>query len=187
MGWIIIHDKNNVLGKEIRKGLQNLTQRIIGSNTLVQGALPAILKNTPKSFFDSTIDALQKNAELAFTLLSDVNGLKPYMPQGAMYMMIGIDMLNFPEFACSLEFAEAMVMEESAFCLPGECFNYPGYMRIVLTVPEELIREACFRIKHFCKNHFIEKFEVCHIYDKKSTQVLDYLFVSNEIPLPVIP
>merc|ERR1740137_245470 len=50
MGWIIIYDRNNVFDQEVRKGLMCMSQRIIGSNTLVQGALPTILKSTPKSF-----------------------------------------------------------------------------------------------------------------------------------------
>lgn len=75
------------------------------------------------------------------------------MPDGAMYMMIGIDMHYFPEYDNELEFLEALVREQSVFCLPGKCFDYPHYMRIVLTVPEEMIWEACTRIAEFCGKH----------------------------------
>ena len=44
---------------QIREALLKLTRRIIGSNTLVQGALPTILKETPKEFFSSTLDQVQ--------------------------------------------------------------------------------------------------------------------------------
>ncbi|CAG7661559.1 unnamed protein product, partial [Allacma fusca] len=53
----------------IRGALQSLSQRIIGSNTLVQGALADILQNTPKSFFDDTINQVQTNSELAYEKL----------------------------------------------------------------------------------------------------------------------
>lgn len=43
---------------QIRKGLQCLSQRIIGSNTIIQGALPAILRETPQNFFDDVIHTL---------------------------------------------------------------------------------------------------------------------------------
>lgn len=59
MGWIAINDKNEVFSKELRHGLHNLSQRIIGSNTLIQGALPTILANTPKNFFHDTIKIVQ--------------------------------------------------------------------------------------------------------------------------------
>ena len=36
MGWITVHDRNGIFGKEIRGGLQKLSQRIIGANTIVQ-------------------------------------------------------------------------------------------------------------------------------------------------------
>jgi hypothetical protein len=40
---------------QIRPGLIALSQRILGPNTLVQGALETILTKTPQEFFDSTI------------------------------------------------------------------------------------------------------------------------------------
>ena len=42
VGWILIHDRNGAF-TEVRKGLMKLTQLIIGANTLVQSAMPAIL------------------------------------------------------------------------------------------------------------------------------------------------
>ena len=36
LGWITVHDRNGVLGAEVRMGLQKLSQRIIGANTIVQ-------------------------------------------------------------------------------------------------------------------------------------------------------
>merc|ERR1719205_408635 len=69
LGWIVIYDRGHVFDHEVRKGLLCMSQRIIGSNTLVQGALPTILANTPKSFFDDTINVILNNAKLAFTKL----------------------------------------------------------------------------------------------------------------------
>lgn len=55
MGWLIIHDRQNILGKEIRKGLCNLASKILGPNTLIQRALPTILQSTPQTFFDEVV------------------------------------------------------------------------------------------------------------------------------------
>lgn len=55
MGWLIVHDRQNILGKEIRKGICNLASKILGPNTLIQRAMPTILKTTPQSFFDEVI------------------------------------------------------------------------------------------------------------------------------------
>ncbi|XP_055371005.1 tyrosine aminotransferase [Condylostylus longicornis] len=153
LGWIVIHDRHDIL-KDATRGLKNLTGRILGPNTLIQTALPDILEKTTQKFFDDTISVIYKNAFLAFEMLNKVPGLKPIMPAGAMYMMIGIEIDKFPEFPDDLEFVQRLVGEQSVFCLPGACFDYPNYMRIVLTVPGEMIKEAADRIAEFCEKHY---------------------------------
>jgi tyrosine aminotransferase len=75
MGWIIVHDRQDAL-KDIRQGLISLSSRILGSNSLVQGALPAILKNTPQKFYDELVETLQDHANIAFKKLSKIKGIK---------------------------------------------------------------------------------------------------------------
>lgn len=36
----------------------------------------------------------------------------------------------------------------------SQAFEYPNFFRIVLTVPEELMAEACGRIREFCQCHY---------------------------------
>ncbi|EDV35072.1 uncharacterized protein Dana_GF22556 [Drosophila ananassae] len=153
MGWIIIHDRKQRLGEAVR-GLKNMCGRILGSNTIIQGALPEILTKTPQSYFDGVIDVLHSNASLAYKMLKQVQGLNPVMPNGAMYMMIGVSIERFPEFKDDTHFVQELVNEQSVFCLPGSCFEYPGYVRIVLTVPGLMIEEACARMAEFCERHY---------------------------------
>lgn len=70
-------------------------------------------------------------------------------------MMVAIKKENFPEYPNELEFVQDLVAEQSVFCLPGRCFNIENYMRIVLTVPKEMIIEACNRIEEFCEKHYV--------------------------------
>lgn len=51
LGWIVIHDRNNLFNSEVRKSLQSVAQRINGANTIIQGALPDILTNTLETFY----------------------------------------------------------------------------------------------------------------------------------------
>jgi tyrosine aminotransferase len=69
-------------------------------------------------------------------------------------MMIGLDMKNFPDFSNELDFVSHLVKEQSVFCLPGKCFDVDNFIRIVLTVPDEMIAEACERIKEFCTKYY---------------------------------
>ncbi|XP_059621309.1 tyrosine aminotransferase-like [Phlebotomus argentipes] len=152
LGWIILHDRNDIL-KEVRGNLAKLSGVPLCPNTIVQGALPAILKNTPQSFYDDINLQLQATANIAFELLSQIEGMKPVMPDGAMYMMVGVDLKHFPKFKDGLAFVKALVEEESVFGLPGDCFGLPNFIRIVITIPEEKMREACTRIEKFCTTH----------------------------------
>lgn len=162
MGWITIHDRHGVFAIEVRQGLTALSQRILGPNTLVQGALAKILTQTPSHFFDSTIQAIHRNARMCFEALSNVCGLRPIMPQGAMYIMVGIDMDRFPKFKSDMEFTECLVTQQSVFCLPAQCFEYPNYFRIVLTVPEDKLSEACERIAEFCNDQYCQEVDTLY-------------------------
>lgn len=172
MGWIVINDRKGAL-KGVKQGLHNVTGRILGPNSTVQHALEEILKNTPQMFFDKTVENiavsiissfkcilieyfwLQNHAQIAYNLLLMSPGLVPIKPKGSMYMMIKIELDKFPKYSSCLEFTEGLIREQSVLVFPGfPCFNFPGFMRIVLTVPKEMIVEACERIQEFCKQHF---------------------------------
>lgn len=91
----------------------------------------------------------------AFEILSKCPGISPIQPKGAMYMMTMIDLKKFPTFSSCREWTEKLIEEQSVLLFPGSpCFNFPGCFRIVLTVPEDKIAEACERIKEFCLKHF---------------------------------
>ncbi|XP_032891512.1 tyrosine aminotransferase [Amblyraja radiata] len=164
MGWILIHDRNDILSREVRNGLVCLSQRILGPCTIVQGALEDILNKTTQDFYDDTINILKSNADLCFNALSMVPGLRPIRPCGSMYMMVGIDIDDFPEFKNDIDFTERMISEQSVFCLPATCFEYPNFFRVVTTVPEDLMLEACNRIREFCEVHFQSQ-EHCSVPD----------------------
>ncbi|XP_054856341.1 tyrosine aminotransferase [Eublepharis macularius] len=154
MGWILIHDRRDIFGKEIRDGLLRLSQRILGPCTVVQGALGGILRRTSSEFYHNTLSFLKSNADLCYSALSAVCGLKPIQPSGAMYLMVGIQMENFPEFENDVEFTERLIAEQSVFCLPATCFEYPNFFRVVITVPADMMMEACQRIQQFCEQHY---------------------------------
>lgn len=57
---------------------------------------------------------------MAYEELRHAPGLRPIMPQGAMYMMIEIKISQFPNIKNECQFIERMVSEQSVFCLPGQ-------------------------------------------------------------------
>lgn len=69
-------------------------------------------------------------------------------------MMVGIKLDKFPQFESSLSFMRHLAMEQSVFTLPSEVFYFPGYLRLVLTAPEEILVETCKRMREFCAKHY---------------------------------
>lgn len=67
--------------------------------------------------------------------------------------MVQIQLEKFKGFQNDLDFTEKLVSEESVFCLPGQCFKYPNYFRIVFTAPKEKLEIAYKRISDFCARH----------------------------------
>lgn len=155
LGWIILNDQNGAFSGSVRGSLNRLTQRLMGPNSLVQGALPDILTKVPESFYSKTMDFIYKNAKLCFDRLSAVKGLKPFMPQGSMYLMVKFDELSFPRIKSDLDFTSKLMNEESVLVLPGRCFDFPNYFRLCLTVPTNVMEEALNRMEEFCERHFV--------------------------------
>lgn len=124
VGWIMIHDRNGVFS-EINQGLHQLAQIILGPNSLIQAAIPDILEKTPASFFESTIQQLQDNVKLSIEALTPIDGLVPVNPQGAMYMMVGIEIQKFKDIKNDVEFSAKLLDEENVVCLPGEVIYNP--------------------------------------------------------------
>ncbi|KAI9263492.1 tyrosine aminotransferase [Helicostylum pulchrum] len=152
VGWIMIHDRNGIF-KEINEGLHQLAQIILGPNSLIQAAIPDILEKTPASFFEATIKQLEDNVKLSIDVVSKIDGLVPVNPQGAMYMMVGIEIEKFKDIENDVQFSAKLLAEENVVCLPGECFNYPNYVRFVITPTIDRLEEAYKRMDEFCARH----------------------------------
>jgi len=156
VGWLIVHDRHQQLS-EIRQGITRLCQVIIGSNTLIQAAIPKILATVPQSFYTETLTKLNFAANLLYTELCKVPELKPCMPQGAMYMMVKIQLDELFDIDNDMEFVEKLISEQSVFLLPANIFGMDGWVRIVLTVPDDILRDACNRVAMFCQEHSVKR------------------------------
>ena len=97
---------------------------------------------------------LQRNARYTLKQLCQVPGLRVIEPQGAMYVMVGIDVERFSGgISNDLEFCELLLQEEAVFVLPGKCFGMPNFFRVVFTAPMAKLQQAYSRIAAFCARH----------------------------------
>jgi len=155
VGWIVSHDVPEGALVEVRKGMVNLSQVIIGATSLVQAALPCIL--TPESetdriavetFHSETRSTLEKNGLFLVRRLMTIPGIAVTQPQGAMYILIGTGSMN------DKDFSQRLLDEELVFVLPGSCFGIENYVRLVFCAPQTILEDACNRIESFCRRHF---------------------------------
>jgi tyrosine aminotransferase len=158
LGWIQIHDRNNLL-KEVKEGMYRLTQLILGPNTLVQGILPEILHNTPTEFFDSTMRQLEEHAAFLKEKIDAMPGLQVIQPHGAMYAMVKIETDKFKDIENDVDFTQKLLLEESVFVLPGTIFKAPNFVRLVICPAIDKLQIATDRMAAFCRAHAKETIE----------------------------
>jgi tyrosine aminotransferase len=161
LGWAIVHDRMGVL-TDVREGMIALSQKIVGPCSLVQGALPKILRETPESYFNHVRSVLKENADICYEAFSQIPYMHPLRPQGAMYLMVRIEEKYLGE---ETDLVQELIKNESVYCLPGSAFNIPGWIRLVLTYPPEITREACERISRYCTSKLQGDIPTLNAYD----------------------
>ncbi|KAJ2663271.1 hypothetical protein IWW48_001373 [Coemansia sp. RSA 1200] len=152
IGWILVHSCNHEFD-EVRKGLFALSTLINGPCAIVQAAIPDIFDNVPDSYLRDLNKQLESHAQVLETELAKAPGLDVITPQGAMYIMVKLDLDSFTDISDDAEFCQKLKWEENVEILPGECFAYPGTVRLVITPPKDKLHAASERIAAFCKRH----------------------------------
>ncbi|XP_028392036.1 tyrosine aminotransferase-like [Dendronephthya gigantea] len=153
LGWVVIHDRNNAFGEEVRASLRRLCQRVLGPCAPLQAALPIMLSDNQPEFFEKPLTLMRSVSEIFYDSFSSIPELFPVRAYGAMYMLIGINIDKLTGIKDDVEFTQLLMSEQSVFCLPAKCFQYPNFIRVVLTCPVDIAREACARIERFCQDH----------------------------------
>jgi tyrosine aminotransferase len=159
---------------DLRTILKDISQISLAPSGFTQAALPTILNKTPPEFYAHVLNVLQENVGLLVERLGAIKGLKVVTPRGSLYMMVsaqvsfqdeyarvdenyvdkvGIDSTVFEDIKDEWDFVQKLVWEEAVFPVPGRCFRFDGYMRIVTATRKDHLEEACVRLKAFCDRH----------------------------------
>lgn len=104
-------------------------------------------------FHDRYMDILRSNALACKSAAADCPELTVIEPLGAMYVMIGVDIVSLEGVADDADFAKQLLTEENLFLLPGQCFGMRNYVRLVTCPPLETVLEAFERLKLFIGRH----------------------------------
>jgi len=119
---------------------------LIHPNSLVQHALPKILKDTPEAHFDNLKTKLKSATDEAFERLENIRGLTPVKASAAMYMMVKIDFTQFKDIDGDVDFCKKLLAEQNCFTFPSTCFYSDGAFRMITCTTPEIIGNFANRV-----------------------------------------
>ena len=126
------------------------------SETMLFGSQPFIADMTafalsrPSKVSIEMKTAYARRARLIYNNLSSVDDIIPLMPNSGMFILVDISKTNL---TCS-EFAWKLLHQQMVAVMPGDSFGpqAKNFIRISLTVPDNLLQESCNRIFTFIRN-----------------------------------
>lgn len=122
-----------------------------GTNAIAQRAAIVALK-APKSKIQYMIDEFKKRRDLVLALLSEVEGLKVNVPEGAFYVFPDVSSffgktLRGRTIGNASDFSLYLLEEAMVATVTGEAFGDANCIRISYAASEKELREAIRRIK----------------------------------------
>ncbi|KAK3245313.1 hypothetical protein CYMTET_45120 [Cymbomonas tetramitiformis] len=153
LGWVILHDRNDILqAADFSHGMKGQHMIRLGPCSLIQAAVPEMLKKVDDSWLAGVMSKLEASAEVCIRRTEGIPGLFiAARPKGAMYVMIGVDFAHFPGVSDASEFAQKLFKGQSVMVLPGELFRAEGMFRLCFAGPPEVMEEAFDRIAEHCE------------------------------------
>ena len=91
-----------------------------------------------------------RRAKIVLDSFGEINSLNPFKPNAGMFIMVDISNTG----KSSEDFTSLLLEREHVATMPGSSFGDQAkdFIRISLTVPDERVKEACERMKHFVLN-----------------------------------
>ncbi len=123
-----MHDPYHLL-KQVRISLNHLATLAISPASIIQCALPDIIKNTPISFHNSVVNKLSQQANAFYEGVSKIPELNALQPQAALYTMVGVNVDRFRTdsgIKDCVTFANQLLKDQGVLVLPGKIFGIVG-------------------------------------------------------------
>ncbi|KAL7588413.1 hypothetical protein Lser_V15G40554 [Lactuca serriola] len=154
-GWIAITDPVGVLHKTgIVSSLKSCLVISAEPPTVIQGAIPRILKSTPESFFVNINKLLKEAADMFYERLKEIPLLVcPHKPEGSMFVLVQLNLSGFYDVVDDTDFCMKLAKEESMILLPGDAVGLKNWLRVSFAAEPKILEDAIGRLKAFCLRH----------------------------------
>lgn len=155
LGWFVTTDPNGIFknAKTVER-LKKYFDICGGPATFIQAAVPRIISDTKELFFERTIRLLKLSSDLCFEILKEIPCLTcPQKPQGAMSVMVKLNVSLLKDISDDIDFCFKLAKEESVILLPGLTVGLKNWVRITFAAEPSSLEEALGRVKSFYQRH----------------------------------
>ncbi|CAM8951836.1 unnamed protein product [Rhodiola kirilowii] len=155
LGWFVTTDPCGTFKQpKVVERIKKYCDTLGGPPTFLQAAVPQIIEQTDAAFHKKTLDQLEDGAELLYRTINEIPCLHcPNKPQGAMAVMVKLNLLYLKDIRDDMDFCFKLAKEENVIVVPGVALGLTNWLRFVFSVDIPSLREALGRIKCFCYRH----------------------------------
>jgi len=143
------------------RGLIKAMDKLQGQSTsntcsIAQAAAIAALTG-PQDETERMRQAYERRRNLVVEMLNATPGLRCHMPEGAFYAFpdmtacLGRTTAGGTRIESDWDFVFALLSEAGVAAVHGSAFMFPGHFRVSFAASDEVLEEACHRIRRFCE------------------------------------
>ena len=136
--------------KEIVDAIVDLQgQSTSNINSITQKAAIPALNGDVDADIEAMRVAFERRRNMAYELLSNIQGLSVVKPEGAFYLYVNTKAIEND----SMKFCSKLLEETGVAVVPGLGFGTEGYFRLSFATDDATIKEGISRIKCFVENY----------------------------------
>ena len=143
--------------KEIIAAMNKIQSQSTTSTSSISMAASVEALNGSQDFIDEHNQAFIRRRDLVVNLLNQIDGLSCLKPQGAFYVypscagVIGKQTPEGKKISNDEDFMSYLLESEGIAGVHGAAFGLSPYFRLSYATSDEILKDACARIKRACK------------------------------------
>ncbi|TKY48887.1 aminotransferase TAT2 [Spatholobus suberectus] len=155
IGWIATCDPHGIVQKTgIVTKIVDYLEITSDPPTIVQAAIPEILKKTTDDFHSNNLNILREAANIFYDGCKEIPCLTcPHKPEGAMVGMVEINFSQLEGIVDDVHFCTKLAKEESVILLPGVTVGLKNWLRFSLAADPSDLKDGLSRIREFSLRH----------------------------------
>ncbi|MDC1184632.1 pyridoxal phosphate-dependent aminotransferase [Alphaproteobacteria bacterium] len=143
--------------KEIIAAMNKIQSQSTTSTSSISMAAAVEALNGPQDFIKNHNEAFVRRRNLVVSLLNSIDGLSCLTPQGAFYVypscegVLGKETPEMKKISNDEDFMTYLLESEGIAGVHGAAFGLSPYFRLSYATSDEILKDACARIKRACE------------------------------------